>query len=328
MSGIDEAGEALGLAEAPGGGEEADRLVAPGGIERMFRDGQQFEMGEAHVDGIGDQPVAEFVPGEEAATIGAVAAHPGPEVHLIGRHRLAVLCAIGAGLQVEVVAPGEMADTGDDGGGGGAQFRAEAEGVGLQRQQMAVAADDLVFIDHALADIGDEDLPQAGIDALAHLVATAVPGVEVADDGDAPGIGGPDGEMYAADVFMDGDMGAEPVVELAVGAFEQEVIIHRAKDRAEGIGVAQGPAGVGVGSPQAVAEWQLTALGEAFEEAFGVPADQRQRRQAILRHDLDVRRSGHQRPDPQAALAGLGAEQGEWISVVGRDQSLDLGRRR
>ena len=54
---------------------------------------------------------------------------------------------------------------GGDGGGGGTQFGAEGEGVRLQRQQLAVRSDDLVFIRLILADIGDEYLPDAGVAA-------------------------------------------------------------------------------------------------------------------------------------------------------------------
>ena len=55
MRAIDEAGEAGGLAEAAGRREQADRLVAPGCIERMLADRQQFEVGEAEAGGVGDQ---------------------------------------------------------------------------------------------------------------------------------------------------------------------------------------------------------------------------------------------------------------------------------
>ena len=67
MGAIDEAGEARGIAEAPGGREEPDGLIAPGGIEGMLADRQQLEMGELHIEGIGDEPVGELVIGEEPA---------------------------------------------------------------------------------------------------------------------------------------------------------------------------------------------------------------------------------------------------------------------
>ena len=45
----------------------------------MLVDRQQLEMGEAHVDGVGDQPLGELVVGQEAV---ALAARPGAEMHL------------------------------------------------------------------------------------------------------------------------------------------------------------------------------------------------------------------------------------------------------
>ena len=66
MGAVDEAREAVRLAEARGRREEAGRLVAPGGVERMLGDRQQLDMGEAQVGGIGDELVGELVIGEEA----------------------------------------------------------------------------------------------------------------------------------------------------------------------------------------------------------------------------------------------------------------------
>src|SRR5215472_19126790 len=72
MSAIDEAGEAGGIAEAPRGGEEPDGLIAPGGIKGMLANRQQLEMGELHVEGIGDQAIGELVIGEEPAVLAAL----------------------------------------------------------------------------------------------------------------------------------------------------------------------------------------------------------------------------------------------------------------
>ena len=63
-------------------------------------------------------------------------------------------------------------------------IRARA-GVGLLRQQVAVAIEQLVLVAFAQADMGEEELPYAAFAAQAHRVAAPVPGVEVADDADA-----------------------------------------------------------------------------------------------------------------------------------------------
>ena len=47
---IDEARESRGLAEAASRGEQADRLVAPGFVERMLADRQKLDMGVAHIE--------------------------------------------------------------------------------------------------------------------------------------------------------------------------------------------------------------------------------------------------------------------------------------
>ena len=84
VAAVDEAGEILRRAEAAGRREQADRLVAPGAVERMLADRQQLDMGEAHVLDVGDQLVGELVIGEEAV---AVLAPPGAEMHLVDRDR-------------------------------------------------------------------------------------------------------------------------------------------------------------------------------------------------------------------------------------------------
>ncbi len=84
MRAIDEALEAGRIAEAPRGREQADGLVAPGGVERMLGYWQQLDMREAHIDNIGDKLAGEIVVGEK--TIPA-AAPPGAQMHLVDAHR-------------------------------------------------------------------------------------------------------------------------------------------------------------------------------------------------------------------------------------------------
>ena len=64
MAGIDQRGKILRRAEAAGRRIEAGRLIAPGAVERMLADGQEFEMGEAHVARIGRQLLGQLAIGE------------------------------------------------------------------------------------------------------------------------------------------------------------------------------------------------------------------------------------------------------------------------
>src|SRR5262245_34102507 len=52
---IDQGGKVGWTTEATGGREKSGRLIAPGSVEWMFADRQEFDMGEAHVARVGRQ---------------------------------------------------------------------------------------------------------------------------------------------------------------------------------------------------------------------------------------------------------------------------------
>ena len=108
---IDEAREGGRIAEAAGRREQADRLVAPGFVERMLADRQKLEMGVAHLGDVGDELIGEFVVGEKSS---ALAASPGAEMRLVDRHRLPPRFALAALGHVFGVGPGEVGAVGDD----------------------------------------------------------------------------------------------------------------------------------------------------------------------------------------------------------------------
>ena len=58
MAPVDELHEFGGGAIAAGGGEVAESLVAPGAVEGMLHDGEQFDMGIAEIFHVGDELVA------------------------------------------------------------------------------------------------------------------------------------------------------------------------------------------------------------------------------------------------------------------------------
>ena len=122
----------------------------------------------------------------------------------VDRHRLVV--------RVDIVARGlrarQLFGVNDDRGGRRAHFRAEAERIGFQRQQAAVARDDLVFVFVVGARARHEDFPIA-VAAHAHGMAAAVPEIEIADHADALRIGRPHREADAADAVERDDVGAE-----------------------------------------------------------------------------------------------------------------------
>src|SRR6476619_4662290 len=85
----------------------------------------------------------------------------------------------GAIVEVIAIRPGEVVGARHARCRLRADFRPEAERVGLERQKRAMHAHDLVFVTDGLAYFRHENLPNAGIPALAHDMAAAVPGVEI-----------------------------------------------------------------------------------------------------------------------------------------------------
>ena len=93
---IDEVAEIVRAAEAAGGGEVARGLVAPGGVQGVFGDGQQLDVGEARQGQIVHQTSRKFPVAQEVAVRIAL---PGPQVHLVDRHGAAAPIGRGAGRQ-------------------------------------------------------------------------------------------------------------------------------------------------------------------------------------------------------------------------------------
>ncbi len=110
-------------------------------------------------------------------------------MHLVDRDRLVGGLPVARLGTKGIVRPIVLHQPFHDRGGGGRQFLAEADRIGLQRQDLAMPADHLVFVDLATVEAGNEDLEQPGIDALAHDMAPPVPGVEIADHRDAAALG-------------------------------------------------------------------------------------------------------------------------------------------
>ena len=123
-----------------------------------------------------------------------------------------------------------------DRGGVRPQFRGERHRIGLQRQQVAVAADDLELVVVAGARPGHEDFPEA-VAAHPHGVAAAVPEIEVADHADALRSRREDREGDALDAVEHHRMGAELVVEAQMRAFAEQVQIEIGQDRRKAVGV-------------------------------------------------------------------------------------------
>ena len=82
---------------------------------------------------------------------------------------------------------------------------------------------DLVLVERAFAEPGDEQFPEAAGDMLPHRVPAAVPAIEVADDAHARGVRRPDGKIDAVDAVDRPQVGAQAVVALPVPPFVEQV---------------------------------------------------------------------------------------------------------
>ena len=73
-------------------------------------------------------------------------------------------------------------------------------------------------------------------------MAASIPAVEVTDERDALGVGGPDGEVNPIDPVDAPQVRPQVIVGPQVGAFVEEVLVVAAQLRPEGVGIAPAPA--------------------------------------------------------------------------------------
>ena len=216
------------------GREVAGDLVAPRAGERVRHHRQQLDVREAHVARVGRELVGQLEVVQRAVVLERVQP-PRAEVDLVDRHRarpaarLASRCA-----SHSLVAP-LVRRAVDDRRGLRRHLGGERERVGLQ-PDLAVLREDLELVVGALADVGQEQLPDAGRAERAHRVQPPVPGVEVADDRDGARARRPDGERRAGDAVELAHVRAELGVELLVAALAGQVQVELAERRRNAYG--------------------------------------------------------------------------------------------
>ena len=234
---VHEMPELVGGAVAARGGVVARHLVAPGLVERVFRERQEFHVGVAHFLEVGDESFGEFVPVEETVGVGRVAA-PGTGVDFVDVHGRAENLGCPVRLHVEVVAPFVAVEVRGDGGGCRAHFAEFRERVHFH-VEVAVGAVDFETVEFAFTEVRDEDFPDAGTAEHAHLVAASVPAVETANNGNGLGVGGPDGELHAFETLVFHEVCAELAVEFVVRARGDEVPVEFGEDRLECVRIGE-----------------------------------------------------------------------------------------
>ena len=116
--------------------------------------------------------------------------------------RLVYLLSCDACGDPSFVTPGTMVQAPNYRCGSWWVFGTESERIGLLWQELFVGPEYLVLVRLSLADSGQEYLPDTRTAASAHRVSTAIPTVEVSDDGCTVCIRCPDGEMRTLRAFM------------------------------------------------------------------------------------------------------------------------------
>ena len=127
-------------------------------------------------------------------------------------------------------------DIPDDRGGFGRDLALEGVGIGLELLIGGEARAHVVLVGGAIAQFGDEDLPDAAI-APAHGMAAGVPLVELAGHRDAFGVGRPDGEAHAFHPIGLGEVRAQHAIGFVVRALGVQVQLKIGDERAEAVGV-------------------------------------------------------------------------------------------
>ncbi len=185
---VDQVTELVGGAELAHRGVVAGDVVTPRALERVLRDRQELDVGVALPDAVLDQLGGQLEVGQTLA--------PRTDVHLVDTHRLLRhLLLLAAVPHPLVVAPGVLALVDDRRGvrGGLGERRHR---VGLEPPD-AVGAEHLVLVQVAGAHALDEHRPDPGTGDQVHVRMLAVPVVEVTDQPNGLGVGGPHREAGA-----------------------------------------------------------------------------------------------------------------------------------
>ena len=178
MTAVDQRANSSGAAVAAGRGEQAERLVAPGAAERIFGDRQKLEMREAHFDHIRHEPLAISVQVRLRICLDNAAARSPrePRKSISGA---STLCRAGvSAIQASSDQANGPVEATIEAVPGDASL-ARATGSAFCASRAAVGTEDLVFVERARSNAGNEQLPNARLVAQAHRMSPAVPGVEV-----------------------------------------------------------------------------------------------------------------------------------------------------
>src|SRR5213076_1511195 len=115
-------------------------------------------MGEAEIGDIGHELLGQFAITQIAALLRSA---PRAEMHLVNRDRRLAVVALRPRIHPTAILPDMARWVGDNRGGAGRMLGALGMRIGFQRQQFAVGAEKLVFVEMPWAQPRHEKLPEA-----------------------------------------------------------------------------------------------------------------------------------------------------------------------
>ena len=168
MAFIDEVLQFVRRAKADARSEQADGLIAPGAAEGILADRHQFDMGESHVEHVGNQLPRQFDI-TQVAVVFLGLAPPGTGVDLVDRNRPPQQISTVAPVQPLPVAPLKVFIEHHPRSGVRRVLHGTRVRVGLGRQQLSLAVGDLELVQIVVAHIGDENFPHTGFGQWARM---------------------------------------------------------------------------------------------------------------------------------------------------------------
>ena len=143
-------------------------------------------------------------------------------MNLIDRHRRFFRDRLLPCLDPFFVVPVETGNICSDRSGAGTELCAEGKRIRLV-ENLPLLSRNREFVQFTCAKARDKELVNAGIFERFHRSSLGIPGIEVADHADCPGMGRPDGEIHAGLPSQGLWVCAELPIDIIVGPLPKEI---------------------------------------------------------------------------------------------------------
>jgi len=214
--------EVLGDAVPARGSEVTERLVAPGGIERVLHDGEELDVGKPDIKHVVGE-LGRRLPVAQGPVLLLRHFPPRSGMHLVDGYRGVRRVVLLAAPHPRPVPPG-IGEVPDDGCGFRRDLPEVCERVALLDRIIVVPAFDVVLVECSVTYIRYKSFPDAGIVAPhTERIFTRLPPVEVPDDRDFHRIRRPDRKECPLCAAGDGGVRSQSVVQAGVAPLPEEV---------------------------------------------------------------------------------------------------------